>query len=322
MPYAHIRRYAGSGGPAHVDILSDVEVVSRGRRWDLRTGARGPFLHGFAPSRDGRVVRFGERAPTATKTPVEIVHADGRVVPAGDVIAFDGGTFVGEHLVLEIDRKPPVVVSSITGAVVGALPKSTQHVARFNPHDGRTLWCNEESALVQYDVATQTAVRRIDAPKGHVFVGICVTPSGHAVTWQRTRAHHEKLDSAHDAIVVFDDANRRVVERPALGMSFAPLADGLLVSDHRAKQFVVYDVETLEPREVVPMFQPDRQGHAAVASLPSGRGWIAMGGTGPWDHYGEGESSSTSAAKTKTKTKTTAMKKKPAPKKKPAAKKR
>jgi hypothetical protein len=35
------------------------------------------------------------------------------------------------------------------------------------------------------------------------------------------------------------------------------------------------------------MFEPDRSGHNTLVALPSGREWIAVGGRGEWDHYGE-----------------------------------
>jgi hypothetical protein len=35
------------------------------------------------------------------------------------------------------------------------------------------------------------------------------------------------------------------------------------------------------------MFEPDDNGQSTVVALPSGREWIAIGGRGEWDHYGE-----------------------------------
>ena len=58
------------------------------------------------------------------------------------------------------------------------------------------------------------------------------------------------------------------------------------MSDDRKEQFVLYD-RALEQVATVEMYEPGKDGYNVPVPLPSGREWIAVGGRGEWDHYGE-----------------------------------
>jgi hypothetical protein len=286
--YVHLRRYGKPSGDetASIEVFGDGEVIFHGRRWNLRTGQQGARFDGFCPALDGRYLRFAARGATDSRTRLDVVHPGGRVVTTEPIEIFRGARFVGSQLVVEDSYKKPPAVIDDGGHIAARLPKTAHNAATFNPNDGRTLWYVEHATIVQYEVASQTALRRLEAAPGHVFLGIAVAPTGYVLTFERTTKNHQTYRSDDDRLVMFDPAGTRVRDRAGAGMSLAPLGERFIVSHHKDKRFVIYDVN-LEPVAVVPMFEPDRSGHNTVVELPSGREWIAIGGRGEWDHYGE-----------------------------------
>jgi hypothetical protein len=286
--YVHLRRYGKAKGDetASIEVAGDGEVIYQGRRWNLRTGSQGEPFNGFCPALDGRYLRYAPRGATDSRTRLDVVYPDGHVVTSEPIEIYRGARFVGPYLVVEDSYKKPPAVIDETGHIAARLAKTAHNATTFNPNDGRTLWYVEQAAIVQYDVASQTAVRRIEAAPGHVFLGIAVAQSGHVLTIERTTKNHQTYNSDDDRLVLFDADGKRVRDRAGAGMSLAPLGERFIVSQHKHKQFVIYDL-SLEPVAAVPMFDPDRQGHNTLVALPSGREWIAIGGRGEWDHYGE-----------------------------------
>jgi hypothetical protein len=326
--YVHLRRYGKPKGDevASIEVAGDGEVIWRGRRWNLRRGVQGDWFKGFCPALDGRYLRYAARGATDSRTRLEIVHPDGRVVTSEPIEIFRGAQFVGPHLVVEESYKKPPCVIDDTGHIAARMPKTAHNAATFDPRDGRTLWYVEQASIAQYEIATQATVRRIEAPPGHVFLGIAVAPSGHVLTFERTTKNHQSYHTDDDRLVVFDAAGARVRDRAGAGMSIAPLGDRFVVSHHKERRFVIYDL-TLEPVGAVAMFEPERSGHNTLVALPSGREWIAIGGRGEWDHYGEPSLAPTSPAETdeprkpsSAKPRTKAAAKKPAKAKKLATK--
>jgi hypothetical protein len=295
--YVHLRRYGKPKGDevASIELSGDGEVIWRGRRLDLRTGLQGDWFKGFAPALDGRYLRYAARGATDSRTRLEIVHPDGRVVTTEPIEIFRGARFVGPHLVVEDSYKKPPAVIDETGHIAARLAKTAHNATTFDPNDGRTLWYVEQTTIAQYEIATQATVRRIEAPPGHVFLGIAVAPSGHVLTFERTTKNHQSYHSDDDRLVLLDAEGNRVRDRPGAGMSIAPLGERFVVSHHTEKRFVIYDI-TLEPVAAVAMFEPERGGHNTLVALPSGREWIAIGGRGEWDHYGEPSLAPTSPA--------------------------
>ena len=304
MTYVHLGRYAkaGSQGTTDVAVVGDGIVWAKGRRWNLRTGEKSGFVPGFDHSQDGRYMQYGDGQN-------ELVHPGGRIVAIGPVAALpQGGQFVGSYFVAgdTYGTKPKLVIDE-TGKEVGRLAQTAKNPGLFNPHDGKTLWLNEDAFLAQHDVASLKVLRKIKAPAGTDFVGLAVLASGHVATWER------KQGGDLETLVVFDAANKRVAQREHRGMSIAPLGTHFVIADHKAKQFVIVDT-ALEIVETVAMWEPGRDGHNAVVGMPSGREWIAVGGRGEWDHYGEpglgptsGPPTAKPAAKAKAKPGTKAM---------------
>jgi hypothetical protein len=294
--YVHLRRYGKPKGDetASIEVAGDGEVIFEGRRINLRTGRQGQPFKGFCPALDGRYLRYAARGATDSRTRLEVVHPDGHVVTTEPIEIFRGARFVGPNLIVEDSYKKPSAVIDATGHISARLPKTSQNATTFNPNDGRTLWYAEHATIAQYEVASNSIVRRIEAAPGHVFIGLAVLASGHVLTFERTTKNHKSYRSDDDRLVVFDAEGKRVRDRAGAGISMAPLGECCVVAHHKDKRFVIYDMN-LEPVAVVPMFEPDRDGHSTLVALPSGREWIAIGGGGAWDHYGEPSLAPTSA---------------------------
>ncbi len=276
MTYVHLGRYAKpTNQSSPVVVTGDGTVWANGRRWNLRTGEKSGFVPGFHHSQDGRYMQYGDGQN-------ELVHPGGGIVGIGPVAALpQGGQFVGSYFVAgDSHGTRPKLVIDEAGKEVGRLAQTAKNPGLFNPQDGKTLWLNEQTSLAQHDIASLEIVRKIDAPNGTEFAGLAVLGSGHVATWER------KPGGDLEMLVVFDAANKRVAERAHRGMSIAPLGKHFVVADDKAKQFVIVDT-ALEIVETVPMWEPGRDGHNSVVGMPSGREWIAMGGRGEWDHYGE-----------------------------------
>lgn len=307
MTYAHLARYAkpkSGTGATTLELFSDTEIVHAGKRWNLRTGESARAV-GFYHSGDGRYVRYGSAAN-------EVVHPDGRIVALGPVKAYVAFQWVGSYAVIREDHTGPWLVRDADGSELGKLAHASPYPAPFNPRDGRTLWLQEGTTISQHDVAARTVLCTIEATPGTTFKGIAVTRSGHVAAWQR---------GTDERLVVFDASGTRIADSAHRGMSIAPLGDGFVISDAAAQQFVVVDT-ALNVRASVPMYEPASDGFNFVVGLPSDREWVAIGGRGEWDHYGEAALVPTaSTSQSAPKTKTPAVKPAKTAAKKPAAKK-
>jgi hypothetical protein len=317
--YIHIRRYGkkpGASEVATIDVIGDGQVCYRGNRYDLRTGDKVAKHPGFGHHIDGRYLQWNLADST-----LEVHHADGHVV----TIQIYGGkhiAMVGTHLVYNDDsRHPWLVIDTKTGAQVGRIEDQRGDATHgtvlytpqwFDPKNDRTLWLSEGSRLAELDVAARRMCRTIEADPEHAFIGVAALPDGHVITLARRIEDKASHNRSGDRIVLFSPTGERLRDIPGDVMHLSRLGDQFIVSDDRKEQFVIYD-RSLEPVARIEMHEPGRDGYNVVVTLPSGREWIAVGGRGEWDHYGEAELAPASKVKAK---KAAA---KPKDKKKPAA---
>lgn len=290
--YVHLRRYGKKPGAAEVatvEVIGDGQVVYRGYRFDLRTGEKGPKHPGFGHSLDGRYLVWNADGA------LEIHHPDGRVV-ATQLFGGKHVAMVGNCLVFAEDPSHPwLVVDTSTGELLGhvedqrgdATHGTVEYTPQwFDPKNGRTLWLCEGTRLAELDVEQRRMTRTIEADPDHVFIQVAALDDGHVVTIARTLEDNAAASREGDRIVLFSPAGERVRDTVGEVMFVHRLGDRFLVSDDRHEQFVLYD-RSLEPVARVEMYEPGRDGYHAIVPLPSGREWIAVGGRGEWDHYGD-----------------------------------
>lgn len=302
-PYIHLRRYGKKPGAAEVaaiDVLGDGQVVCRGHVYDLRSGDKGAKHAGFGHHPDGRYLQWNLADST-----LEIRHPDGRVVP----VQIYGGkhvAIVGQYLVYNDDPcQPWLVIDTATGALIGhvedqrgdATHGSVQYTPEwFDPQDGRTLWLCEGSRLAELDVAQRRMTRTIEADSDHVFMGVAALSDGHVVTLARTLEDQSAASHACDRIVLFSPTGERLREVAGEVRCLQRIGEHVIVCDEYTKQFVIFDA-TLEAVASVPVHEPAREGPRTIVPLPSAREWIAVGGRGEWDHYGDPALAPTAKAK-------------------------
>jgi hypothetical protein len=303
-PYVHLARYGrkpGSAEVATVDVVGASEVAYNGSRYDLRRGVKLGRHPGFAHHLDGRYLQW----QTRTEVYLEVVHPDGRRVRI-DVRGGGAIRLVGRHLVYSDDgREPWLVIDAATGARLGRVTDmlgDDSYGTRlftpgwFDPRDDRTLWLGEGTRLAQLDVAERRMRRTVDVAPGFAFVGSCAArPDGLVLALERPLEHKARFDRGADRLVVFGPAGERVREVAARPSSLAAVGDRFVITDDGQRRFVVYDAGLVLVADV-PMHAPGRDGFNQLLALPSGREWIAIGGRGEWDHYGEPELAPTERA--------------------------
>lgn len=274
-----------------IDVIGDGKVVYKGCAYDLRSGEKLDKVPGFAHHLDGRYLEWQNK----TDTYLEVHHPGGRTAK----VYVSGGNavrIVGEHLVYNDDaRKPWLVVEAATGKELGRVesmvPDATfgtplYNAQWFDPRNDRTLWLCEGSRLAELEVATRGMLRTIAAPDGHVFLTCAALGDGTVLALVRTVENKAKHNRSGDRLALYDRTGKRVREVPGEVMFIHALGDAFIVSSDRKEQFELYDA-SLSLQDVVPMFEPGRDGFNRILPLPSGREWIGIGGKGEWDHYGE-----------------------------------
>lgn len=293
--YVHLRRYGKKPGAAEVatiDVVGDGQVIYRGHRYDLRTAEKGAKHLGFAHHLDGRFLQWNQEGGT-----LDVHHADGRVAPV-HVVGGKPVGFVGDYLVYTDDsRHPWLVIDTRTGAIAGRVEDQRGDATHgtvlytptwFNPKNDRTLWLCESSRLAELDVGKRRMARTIEADPEHVFIGVAALDDGHVITVSRALEDKATFNRRSDRIVLFSPSGERLREITGDVMALQRIGDRFIVSDDRKEQFVILD-RTLEPVARVEMHEPGKDGYNVPVPLPSGREWIAIGGRGEWDHYGEAE---------------------------------
>ncbi|HEY5952095.1 MAG TPA: hypothetical protein VIV40_41645 [Kofleriaceae bacterium] len=290
----HLRRYGkkpGSAEVATIDVCGESRVVYKGSLYDLRTGEKLAKHPGFGHHIDGRFLAWSAKGDSV----LEVHHPDGRIATTPLV----GGkhiAIVGDFLVYNDDsRHPWLVIDASSGEAVGRVEDQRGDATHgtvlysqqcFDPKNDRTLWLCEGSRLAELDVAKRRMARTIDADPEHAFIGVAALPDGHVITLARAIEDKATFKRGGDRLVLFSPTGERLRDIPGEVMFLQRLGEHFIVSDDRKEQFVLYD-RTLEPVARIEMFEPGRDGFNNIVPLPSGREWIAVGGRGEWDHYGE-----------------------------------
>ncbi len=288
----HLKRYGKRGRSdevATVEVLGDGKVAWRGKAYDLRRGEPlGPAPRlGFAFGR-GRHLRYGGGG-------VEAVHEDGRVVALEGTARLAPATVfhVGDALVFSVQghAEPWSVVDCVTGKLKGRLEGQGKdsklgmyYPAVFDPADGTHLWLGEGARLRCFDVASMAWRAEVPMPTGSKAVAFAMGVDGSAAVF--LRPEHVELDGASDTLALLDPRGKETGRAAGLGASsgIGRLGEGFVVVEHGARRFRIFDAR-LGDVESVPMMPDDDWARLLV--LPSGREWIAIGGHGQWDHYGE-----------------------------------
>lgn len=291
--YVHLRRYGkkpGSAEVATIDVCAEAQVVYKGSRYDLRTGEKLAKQAGFAHHLDGRFLQWNDSS-------LEVHHGDGRTVPV-PIIGGKPIGLVGPFLVYSDDaRQPWLVVDTEGGRAVGRVEDQRGDATHgtvlyspqvFDPKNDRTLWLCEGSRLAELDVEKRRMARTIEGDAEHAFIGVAALPDGHVITLARAIEHKATFKRGSDRIVLFSPTGERLRDIAGEVMFLHRLGDCFIVSDDRKEQFIIYD-RSLEPVAKVEMYEPGRDGFNQIVPLPSGREWIAVGGRGEWDHYGDPE---------------------------------
>lgn len=258
----------------------------RGRSGEVAGPApRMGFL--FGP---GRHLRYGEGG-------LEAVHDSGRVVPLEGAarIVTDCAFHVGDALVFSVQghAQPWSVVDTTTGELRGALtgqskdPELDMHYAAFcDPRDNRHIWLAQGATLRSFDVATMTRAAEIPLPGRTKASAFAVGHDGGAAVFLRPA--DVRNDSSQDELVLLDSGGKLLERAKELGASSGVHRVGkhFVVTEHSAKRFRIFDSRLGDVASVALMPDDD---WAKLLPLPSGREWIAIGGHGQWDHYGEAE---------------------------------
>ena len=295
MSYVHLRRYGkkpGASEVAAVDVIGDGQVVYKGQIYNLRTAEKGAKHAGFAHHLDGRYLQW-----SATDGTLEVHHADGRCVPV-QIVGGKSIAIVGRYLVHAADsRQPWLVIDTQSGELLGHVEDQRGDATYgtvlyspqwFDPKNDRTLWLCEGTRLAELDVEKRRMIRTIEAEPDRAFVGVAALADGHVITLARTLEDKTRHNREGDRLVLFSPTGERLRDIGVFAQAIHRLGDRFLVSDDRKEQFVIYD-RSLEPVVSVEMYEPGKDGYNVPLPLPSGREWIALGGRGEWDHYGEPE---------------------------------
>lgn len=322
MRFDHLKRYGTRGKKddvAFVQFAGGTNVTWKGKLWDLRSGESVGPAKGFSHTADGRSLQLGASG-------LGIAHVDGRVVPVEDGASLNAsGIFVGPHVLFGTSNKatPWRVIDGATGKLRGPLEGQRKHPTFgmvhptvFDPGDGRTLWLNEGTSLRCFDVERMAWTREVSTPPGTIPIGtFAVTDEGDVAVF--LRPSELVNDRSRDVLVLLDADGREVARAGSLGssMGVAKVGTHLVVAEDSAGQLRVFDAK-LGDVETIAMMPGDTW--AQLVALPSGREWLAIGGWGQWDHYGEpglgpaGASRFTAAAPAKTAARGSAPKKKTA----------
>lgn len=284
MAFAHLHRY---GTRKKKDEVTDVEVrgdgvvSARGKLWDLRKGAPAGTARDFYASGDGRACAYDGAEIVA-------VQKDGSRVrlafPERPAALRVGSVFwVGDFIVARDTHADPwIVMNAKTGAPVNRLSRQRKQEHGYYPNvtetgDGETLLFCDAVGIQRVDVATATVTDVFAAPAVVSLVACARTRGGDWVLVERPKG-------GDDAVVVRDAKGHEKARLKGCSPSFQirRLGERILVT-HR-EGFVVVD-DALEAIARVPFVDDDT--FARTIPLPSGREWIAIGGYGQWDHYGE-----------------------------------
>ena len=289
--FDHLKRYGVRGRRdevAWVEVVGDGAVSWKGKRWDLRSGTPAGRAPGFGYGPDGRHLAYGEGGVCA-------VHPDGRIVP----LASSAGMFtqlvfhVGGALVFSVSghAAPWAVVDTETGELRGRLEGQRKdealnmyYPAVFDPRDGRHLWLAEGPMIRAFDVTSMSWATEVPMPSGRKAVTCAVSPEGNVAAFLRPVGVTN--DSREDVLVLLDPEGRELARVADLGVSMgiARVGAHFVVTECEARRFRVFDTRLRDVESVAMMPDDD---WASVEVLPSGREWLAIGGFGQWDHYGE-----------------------------------
>lgn len=269
-----------------VIVAGEHHVAALGKRIDLRTGETTKSLAARF-GRDGAWVEW-------TKTPELFL-----VAPSGERTKLTGyeGLSTGvmmvsdEVVVLQADgRYPLLCIDRKTGTPTGRFEqmkgepyneKTTLYpCVAFDPRDGRTVWLVDGGCLAHYDLATRRPIAVLAPKEGQKFLGIAVHPKGFVLTSARSLA--TPFDGSRDDLVLFAASGEEIARRPLSTMSSAPLRDGFVVFEPKAKRFVFLDFGLIETGTLA-----HDSNWAQLVWMPSLREWITIGGHGEWDHHGE-----------------------------------
>ena len=289
--FEHLKRYGVRGRQdtvASVEVMGEGAVSWKGKRWDLRSGTPVGRAVGFVYGPDGRHLAFGEGGVCA-------VQSDGRVVPLQSSAGMftDLAFHVGSALVFSVNghASPWAVVDTETGKLRGRLEGQRKdealnmyYPAVFDPRDGRHLWLAEGPTIRAFDVTSMSWATAVPMPSGSKAVSCAVSPEGNVAVF--LRPINITNDSREDVLVLLDPEGRELARVADLGPSMGITCAGarFVVTESSARRFRIFDMR-LRDVESVAMIPDDDW--ARVVVLPSEREWLAIGGFGQWDHYGE-----------------------------------
>lgn len=301
MRFVHLGRYGvrkKRDEVETVEIRGDGLASARGKVWNLRTGAAIGRAPGFFPAVDGRTCEYDDGGRLV------VVHPDGRRVglqlPAPPTALAAGYVhWLGKWLVARDSHAAAwIMIDTETGAPVGRLAGQGAEGSKyapfvFDPSDGASLFLCEAGAVREVCAGDTTLRTALTAAPGVALVACART----------ARRDWALLERPADAAAAFDVTRDAVVIRAADGEERARLAgvrppfqvrrlgEHLLVT--HAEGFVVTDDDLREVART-PFFDDDT--FARTLPLPSGREWLAIGGYGEWDHYGDPALAPTAAA--------------------------
>lgn len=299
MRFTHLHRYrarTASQDRVRVDVRSPHEVVARGWSYDLRTQAKGARAPGFSHALDGRYLAFEKNTGALC-----VHHPDGHIARVEGTGSFHHPymLLVGDALVVSYDaREPLYVVDARSGARLGLLDEqqrggipgfaNTWSPALGDPRDGRSLWLNEGARLACFDIPERRLTRAIAAPEGYSLLGAAPGVDGLIGCFLRPIEALRAFRRDADELALFDAQGALVARRPCVLMGIAAVGSHFVTVEDSARSFGVYDA-ALREVDRVPIFEAATVPWAELVALPDGRGWIATGDHGEWDHYGARE---------------------------------
>lgn len=272
-----------------VEIRGDGLAAARGKLWDLRTGAAAGRAPGFFAALDGRLCEYDDGGRLV------VVHPDGRRVvlqfPAPPTALAAGYVHWLRRWLVARDSHVAawITMDTETGAPVGRLTGQGAEGSKyapvvFDPYDGASLFLCEAGAVREVR-AGETALRTATkAAPGVALVACARTQSGDWALLERPADAAAAFDVTRDAIIIRTAGGEERARLADLRPPFQVrrLGEHLLVT--HAEGFAVLDDDLREIART-PFFDDDT--FARTLPLPSGREWLAIGGYGEWDHYGE-----------------------------------